>query len=91
MSTRAWVSFAVVSIVWGIPYLFIKIAVDGGITPIVLGWSRLILATTLLAAIAWRMGTLGSLRGRWRWIRRSCFTMSLAPGSIRSPAPRLMS
>jgi drug/metabolite transporter (DMT)-like permease len=29
MSARAWTAFAAVSILWGIPYLFIKVAVDG--------------------------------------------------------------
>lgn len=68
MSARAWLAFTVVSIVWGIPYLFIKIAVDGGMPPILLAWTRLLVAVAVLAAIAWRMGTLGSLRGRWRWL-----------------------
>ena len=28
MSRRAWVLFAAVSVVWGVPYFFIKVAVD---------------------------------------------------------------
>lgn len=68
MTQRAWGAFAAVSIVWGTPYLFIKIAVDGGMPPLVLAWTRLLLAAALLAAIAWRMGTLGTLAGRWRWL-----------------------
>ena len=27
MTRRAWLAFAVASIIWGVPYLFIKIAV----------------------------------------------------------------
>ncbi|MGE5408456.1 MAG: DMT family transporter [Syntrophothermus sp.] len=68
MSGRAWVAFAVVSIVWGTPYLFIKIAVDGGMPPLELAWTRLLLAAVLLLAIAWRIGTLPPLHGRWRWL-----------------------
>lgn len=68
MSARAWVAFAAVSIIWGVPYLFIKIAVDGGMPPLVLAWSRIVLAAVVLLAIAWRAGTLPSLRGRWRWL-----------------------
>ena len=33
MSTRAWIAFASVSVLWGIPYLFIKVAVDDGMRP----------------------------------------------------------
>ncbi len=32
MSRRAWVAFATVAILWGVPYLFIKVAV-GVLTP----------------------------------------------------------
>ena len=68
MSARAWVAFASVSFLWGIPYLFIKIAVDDGVPPAFLAWVRVLMAATILLALAWRRGMLGSLRGRWRWI-----------------------
>jgi drug/metabolite transporter (DMT)-like permease len=68
VSTRAWVAFAVVSTVWGIPYLFIKIAVEGGMPPLALAWCRLVLGAAVLLAIAWRAGTLATLRGRGRWL-----------------------
>jgi hypothetical protein len=32
MSSRAWMIFAAVSTLWGIPYLLIKIAVDLAVT-----------------------------------------------------------
>ncbi|MEA2248136.1 MAG: hypothetical protein QOH46_2665 [Solirubrobacteraceae bacterium] len=56
------------STVWGIPYLFIKVAVDDGVSPGFLAWSRVVLAATVLLALAWHAGTLPSLRGRWRWL-----------------------
>jgi len=40
VSARAWTAFAAVSTLWGIPYLFIKIAVDDGMPPIFLAWAR---------------------------------------------------
>ena len=43
MSARASSLFAAVSILWGIPYLLIKIGVDGGITPVTLSWGRMVL------------------------------------------------
>src|SRR5438093_63935 len=33
MSPRAWAAFATVSTLWGVPYLFIKVAVDDGVPP----------------------------------------------------------
>jgi drug/metabolite transporter (DMT)-like permease len=68
MSRRAWAAFASISIIWGIPYLFIRIAVRGGVTPIVLAWGRVTLAAIVLLALAWRAGTLHQLRGRFRWL-----------------------
>src|SRR5215218_6362796 len=68
MSARAWVAFASVSVLWGIPYLFIKIAVDDGVPPAFLAFVRVALGAAVLMALAWRAGALGSLRGRWRWL-----------------------
>ena len=65
VSTRAWISFAAVSTLWGMPYLFIKIAVDDGVSPIFLAWVRIVLGAAVLLALAWRAGVLGALRGRW--------------------------
>src|SRR3954449_5438980 len=68
MSARAWAGFAAMSIVWGIPYLFIKVAVDDGVPPAVLAWTRVVLGAAVLLVLAWRAGTLGTLRGRGRWL-----------------------
>lgn len=68
MSKRAWIFFAIVSVLWGIPYLFISVAVDGGIPPVFLAWARVLLGALLLLPLAWRAGVLGSLRGRARWL-----------------------
>src|SRR6266545_1232332 len=68
MSARAWAAFATVSTLWGIPYLFIKIAVDDGVPPAFLAFVRVALGAGVLMALAWRAGALGSLRGRWRWL-----------------------
>jgi drug/metabolite transporter (DMT)-like permease len=62
------VAFAAVSVIWGVPYLFIRIAVRGGVTPLVLAWGRLTLAAIVLLTLAWRAGTLSHTRGLWRWL-----------------------
>lgn len=63
MSARAWGLFAAVSIVWGIPYLFIKIAVDGGMPPVVLAWGRIVMGAVVLLALAHRANVIGQIRG----------------------------
>ncbi len=68
MSPRAWAAFAAMSTLWGVPYLFIKVAVDDGVPPAFLAWVRVILAAAVLLALAWRAGVLGPVRGRWRWL-----------------------
>jgi drug/metabolite transporter (DMT)-like permease len=68
MSRRAWSAFAAVSVLWGIPYLFIKIADDHGMPPLVLAWGRVLLGAVVLLAISWRAGTLAELRGKGRWL-----------------------
>ena len=68
MSARAWAAFGAVSVLWGIPYLFIKVAVDDGVPPAFLAWVRVVLGAAVLLTLAWHGGLLSSLRGRWRWL-----------------------
>ncbi|MFN8131726.1 MAG: DMT family transporter [Solirubrobacteraceae bacterium] len=68
MSSRGWAAFAAMSVLFGIPYLFVKVAVDGGVPPALVAWGRVALAAVVLLALAGRAGTLRSLRGRWRWL-----------------------
>src|SRR5437868_12713120 len=81
MTRRAWLAFAAASVIWGVPYLFIKIAVDHGMTPLTLAWGRVTLAAVLLLALAWRAGSLRTLRGRGRWL------LAYAIGEISIPFP----
>jgi drug/metabolite transporter (DMT)-like permease len=68
MSKRAWLAFAAMSVLWGVSYLLIKIAVDGGLPAPDVAWLRVMIAAVLLTGLAWRAGTLGRLQGRWRWL-----------------------
>jgi drug/metabolite transporter (DMT)-like permease len=68
MSRRARLAFGALSVIWGVPYLFIKVAVDGGISPFFLAWARLVLGAGLLFALVPRQ-TIEMLRhGPRRWI-----------------------
>jgi drug/metabolite transporter (DMT)-like permease len=65
MTRRAWLAFAAMSFIWGIPYLLIRIAVRHGVTPGFLAFGRVALAAVVLLALAWRAGSLHTLRGHW--------------------------
>ncbi len=64
MTSRAWLLFILSSVIWGVPYLFIKIAVDAGIAPAFVAWSRIALAAALLLPLAIRRNVLRGLRER---------------------------
>src|SRR3954464_11361167 len=68
MRVRAWAGFLAMSTIWGVPYLFIKVAVDDGVPPAFVAWARVVLAAAILLALAWRAGSLRPLRGKGRWL-----------------------
>jgi drug/metabolite transporter (DMT)-like permease len=68
VSARAWAAFAAVSTLWGIPYLFIKVAVDDGVPPIFLAWARVTLAAVVLLALSHRAGVLAPAWRQLRWL-----------------------
>jgi drug/metabolite transporter (DMT)-like permease len=57
---RAWLAFVGLGITWGLPYFFIKIAVQE-ISPFDVAWGRITLAALILLPIAWRRGALRTL------------------------------
>src|SRR6266496_2070463 len=57
MSRRGWLLFATMGIIWGVPYLLIKIAV-GSLTPASLVFYRTALAAVLLLPLAAARGQL---------------------------------
>jgi drug/metabolite transporter (DMT)-like permease len=64
MTPRAWILFALISMIWGVPYLFIKVAVDGGVPPAFVAWARIALGATLLLPLALHRGALRGLQSR---------------------------
>ena len=62
MGWRAWLAFAALGLIWGLPYFFIKIAV-AEVSPVVLAFTRVALAAAVLLPIAWRRGSLRVLTG----------------------------
>jgi drug/metabolite transporter (DMT)-like permease len=57
MSWRSWMAFAALGVIWGVPYFFIKLALQG-LSPAALACGRLLVATLILLPIAWRRGAL---------------------------------
>jgi drug/metabolite transporter (DMT)-like permease len=64
VTARAWLLFAAISVVWGVPYFFIKVAVDADVPPTFVAWSRVALGAALLFPLARHRGALRGLRGR---------------------------
>ena len=87
MSRRGWVLFAAMSLIWGIPYLLIKVA-DGGVSVPVLVFVRVALGSLLLLPVALRRRELGALRGHWRWLVAFAVVEIIGPFALLSSAEK---
>jgi drug/metabolite transporter (DMT)-like permease len=67
VTRRAWIAFATCSVLWGIPYYLIKVAVEHE-SPAFVAWARIALGAAVLLPVAWRVGALRGLRAHWRVI-----------------------
>lgn len=67
MTRRGWMLFAVMSLIWGIPYLLIRVAVRD-LSPAVLVFGRTLPAALILLPFAVRRGGLRPLLPHWRWV-----------------------
>ena len=67
MTRRGLVLFATMSIVWGIPYLLIRVAV-AEVTPPVLVFARTGLAGAILLPVALLRGDLRTVLRHWPWV-----------------------
>ncbi len=67
MSRKGWLLFIALCVIWGLPYLFIRIAVRE-LPPPALVFVRTAPAALLLIPFALRRGGLRSLLPRWRWL-----------------------
>jgi drug/metabolite transporter (DMT)-like permease len=68
MSRRGWALFIAMCVIWGIPYLLIKVAVLGHISPVTLVLFRTVIGALILVPIALARGNLGPALRHWRWI-----------------------
>ncbi len=66
MTARGWFLFSLMGVVWGIPYLMIKVAVDA-VSPATVVFARCALGAALLLPFALRQGGLTRVvRAHWR-------------------------
>ncbi len=67
MTARGWFLFSLMGVVWGIPYLMIKVAVDAPLSPSMVVFTRCALGAALLLPFAIRQGGLPTtVRTHWR-------------------------
>lgn len=67
MTARGWFLFSLMGVVWGIPYLMIKVAVDAPLSASVVVFTRCALGAVLLLPFAIRQGGLTrTVRAHWR-------------------------
>lgn len=67
MSKRGWLLFLALGVIWGIPYLLIRVAVED-LSPAVVVFGRLSLGALVLLPLAIRQGQAGVIRTHWRGI-----------------------
>jgi drug/metabolite transporter (DMT)-like permease len=67
MSKRGWALFLSLGLVWGMPYLLIRIAV-AEIDPLVVAFSRTLIGALLLLPIAWHRAALTPAYAKWKWL-----------------------
>lgn len=65
MTRRAWVLFAALSLCWGVPYLFIKIAVTD-VDPLIVAFGRTVLGALILLPLALRRDALRPVLRHWK-------------------------
>ena len=90
MSRRGWVLFTVMGVIWGVPYLLIKVA-DGGVSVTVLVFARVFAGALLLLPLAIRRGQLRALRPYLRWLAAFAAVEVILPWLLLSSAERHLS
>ena len=90
MSRRGWASFAAMSVIWGLPYLLIKVAV-GGVPVPVLVLARVGVGAALLLPIAVRRRQLAAIRPVWPWLALFALVEIILPWFALSEAERRIS
>ena len=87
MGSRGWILFLAMSIIWGVPYLMIKIAVEGVSVP-VLVFTRVAVGALVLLPMALSWQTVAIVRSHWRALLGFAFFEIIAAWWLLSDAER---
>jgi drug/metabolite transporter (DMT)-like permease len=90
VSRRGWVLFAAMGVIWGIPYLLIKVAVDE-LAPSTLVLARTALAVVLLLPVAVARGRLPEVARAWRPLLAFAAVEIMAPWLLLGVAEQRLS
>jgi drug/metabolite transporter (DMT)-like permease len=87
LSKRGWLLFSAMGVIWGIPYLLIKVA-DGGVSVPVLVFTRTALGALLFLPVALRGGSLRTLKGHVFWLATFTLVEIVGPWALLSSAEK---
>src|SRR5437773_1831993 len=85
LSRRGWVLFTLVGVIWGVPYLLIKVA-DGGVSVPVLVFARTAIGALLLLPLAARRREIGAALAHWGWLAVFALVEVILPWAFLSDA-----
>jgi drug/metabolite transporter (DMT)-like permease len=90
VTRRGWLLFAAMGVIWGVPYLLIKVAV-ADLSPASLVFLRTATGVLVLLPIAAARGSIAPLRGHWRWVLAYTIVEVAVPWLLLSDAERHIS
>lgn len=93
MSRRGWILFLLTGLLWGIPYLFIKVAVDpdNGFTPAIVVCLRTAIGAAILIPWAMRQKSLGSAIRGIKYVLPYAFLEMIGPWILIGTAEQKIS
>ena len=89
MSRKGWLQFAIIGFIWGVPYLFLKIAVEE-ISPSVVVFGRVAIGAIILLPIAINRKVLNLPRKYWPFVALYALTELIGPWYLITAAERDM-
>lgn len=90
MSIRGWVLFAAMSVIWGIPYLLIKVAVEGLSVPMLV-FARTAVGALVLIPLTLRRSAWAPVRAHWKPVAVFAFFEIIAAWLLLSDAEQHIS
>ncbi|HSL95204.1 MAG TPA: DMT family transporter [Thermoleophilia bacterium] len=90
MSRKGWALFIALCVIWGIPYLLIRVAVEE-LSPPALVFFRTAVAAVVLLPLALRRGQMRGLWPHWRWILAYTMVELAVPWLLLSHAEQRLS